>query len=92
MNKKVETKFKANSVKPSKGAELSGTVVGIAMAHTVKVKVVHLYRHPLYRKAVRIFKYFLVHNESLPLAIGDAVRIVETKPISKHFIVVNKIT
>lgn len=92
MNNKVETKFKQNSRQPSKGAELNGIVVGIAMVHTVKVKVVHLYRHPLYRKAVRKFKYFLAHNESLPLAVGDAVRIAETKPISKrkHFIVINK--
>lgn len=71
---------------------LVGEVVGVGLSKTIKVKVTHLYRHPLYRKAVKRSKIFLVHAEE-PFAIGDKVKIVETKPISKnkHFKVLGKI-
>lgn len=71
---------------------LTGEVVGVSMTKTVKVKVTHLFRHPLYRKAVKRSKIFLAHSEE-PLAVGDKVQIAETRPISKnkHFKVVGKI-
>ena len=69
-----------------------GTVTSIGMQKTVTVSVVHLFRHPLYKKAVRRHRKFAVHNEISGIAAGDKVSIRETKPISrrKHFILVEK--
>lgn len=70
-----------------------GTVVGTVKDKTVKVAVVRLFRHAMYRKTLRRTHTFLVHAEGMELAHGDRVRIVETKPISKnkHFRILEKI-
>jgi len=70
-----------------------GTVTSTAGQKTVTVMVEHLFRHPLYKKAVVRRRKFAVHNEIAGIAAGDKVHIKETKPISrrKHFIVVSKI-
>lgn len=71
---------------------VEGKVVSTKMKDTVTVSVMHLHVHPLYRKAVKRFKKFAVHNPGLELAVGDFVIISEIKPMSKkkHFIVVSK--
>jgi len=78
----------------SKGKELVGTVVGVGRLKTVKVKITHVFRHPLYQKAVVKNKRLSVHNELEGIVVGDLVRIAETRPISKtkHFIVKEKVT
>lgn len=60
-----------------------GTVIAKNSAKTVKVLVERLERHPLYKKTVKRRKTFLVHDEHEKCKIGDVVRIVETRPISK---------
>jgi small subunit ribosomal protein S17 len=60
-----------------------GTVVAKNSAKTVKVLVERLERHPLYKKTVKRRKIFLVHDEHEKCKVGDVVRIVETRPISK---------
>jgi small subunit ribosomal protein S17 len=60
-----------------------GTVVGKKMKKTVKVEVERQIRHPLYRKTVRRKTTFLVHDETEKCKLGDTVRIIETRPISK---------
>lgn len=82
-----------NNMTP-KVKELVGTVVGVGLSKTVKVKITHVYRHPLYRKAVTKSKRLAVHNEIEGITVGDLVRIVETRPISKtkHFMVKEKVT
>lgn len=79
---------------PKHGKELTGEVVSTKMNKTVVVEVVHIYRHPLYRKAMRKTKKFLAENVGIDLKVGDRVKIVETMPISKrkHFRVVEKIS
>lgn len=69
-----------------------GKVTSTAGQKTVTVVVEHTFRHPLYQKAVRRHQKFAVHNEISGIAVGDTVKIRETKPISrrKHFIVVAK--
>jgi len=59
----------------------------------VTVLVEHLFRHPLYRKAIKRHQKFAVHNEIEGIAVGDKVQIRETKPVSrrKHFIVMKKV-
>ncbi|KKW11211.1 MAG: 30S ribosomal protein S17 [Candidatus Gottesmanbacteria bacterium GW2011_GWB1_49_7] len=63
---------------------LEGKVVSLSGTKTVIVSVVHNFRHPLYKKAVKRMKRFAVHNEGKELAVGDVVKIVETRPISKN--------
>jgi small subunit ribosomal protein S17 len=53
------------------------------MAKTVTVAVERQVRHPLYRKIVRRKQTFLVHDETEKCKVGDVVRIIETRPISK---------
>jgi len=69
-----------------------GTVVSLSSAKTVIVAVVHQFRHPLYKKAVNRTQKFAVHNENTLLAVGDKVKIAETRPMSrtKHYKVVSK--
>ena len=82
------------SVSPrSRKRELVGKVVSVSMKQTVIVEVVRLSRHPLYKKAVKRNKNFPAHCEIADIAVGDNVKIVETRPISKtkHFKVVGKV-
>jgi small subunit ribosomal protein S17 len=60
-----------------------GTVVAKKMAKTVTVQVERQIRHPLYRKTIRRKQNFLVHDEAETCKVGDIVRIIETRPISK---------
>ena len=78
--------------KVSKKPGFVGEVISTDMAKTVKVRVSHLYRHPLYRKAVKRSKIFLAHTEE-SFTVGDKVKIVQTRPISKnkHFKIVGKV-
>ncbi len=69
--------------KIAKGKELKGKVISKKMTKTIVVEIAHMERHPLYRKATRVTKRFLVHDEKGTCAVGDTVTIVETRPISK---------
>lgn len=62
---------------------LTGVVVSAKMQKTVKVRVDRSYRHPLYGKVVRTHKNYLVHDE-MDSQPGDIVKMVESRPISKH--------
>ena len=62
-------------------AEKIGVVASDKMQKTVTVRVDRLVKHPMYRKYVRQRKKFMAHDE-LGAAIGDKVRIVETRPLS----------
>ncbi|MGB8706956.1 MAG: 30S ribosomal protein S17 [Dehalococcoidia bacterium] len=61
----------------------TGTVIGDKMDKTVVVLVESLRRHPLYKKVVRDTSKFKVHDEANTCKVGDVVRIVETRPLSK---------
>lgn len=61
-----------------------GTVVSDKMDKTVVVAVVRDKRHRLYRKRLRVTRRFKAHNENNEARIGDTVRIVETRPLSKE--------
>ncbi|MCJ7682083.1 MAG: 30S ribosomal protein S17 [Candidatus Aminicenantes bacterium] len=60
-----------------------GLVIGAEMKKTVKVRVERQVRHPLYKKIVKKRKNFLVHDEYEKCKVGDMVKIVATRPISK---------
>jgi small subunit ribosomal protein S17 len=60
-----------------------GRVVSNKMDKTIVVKVDYLKPHPLYRKIIRRTRKFHAHDETNVCAIGDVVRIEETRPMSK---------
>jgi small subunit ribosomal protein S17 len=62
---------------------LQGVVVSDKSAKTVTVKVERKIRHPLYNKIIRRSKKYAAHDETNACKIGDTVRIVESKPLSK---------
>ena len=60
-----------------------GTVVSDKMDKTIVVAVEDFVRHPLYNKPVKRTKKFKAHDENNVCNIGDRVRIMETRPLSK---------
>ena len=60
-----------------------GVVISDARDKTVTVEVRDSKRHPKYGKTVPVRKRFHAHDEANDAPIGDTVRIVETRPISK---------
>jgi small subunit ribosomal protein S17 len=60
-----------------------GIVVSDKMDKTITVAVEDFVRHSLYGKAVRRTKKFKAHDEQNVCGMGDKVRIMETRPISK---------
>ena len=61
----------------------TGTVVSDAMEKTVVVRISSQVRHPLYGKIVRRTTKLKAHDERGDAHVGDTVRIVETRPLSK---------
>ncbi len=71
----------------------AGIVVSTKMNKTIVVEVERKYLHPLYKKQVISHKKYHVHDEKQEAKVGDAVRIIETRPISKtKFYRLQKIT
>ena len=50
---------------------------------TIKVEIVTYHKHPLYGKRVKHSKKYAAHDENNKAKIGDKVRIIETRPLSK---------
>jgi len=63
--------------------ERQGTVVSDKGDKTIVVKVDTIKAHPRYKKVVRRSKRFHAHDEQNAAKIGDVVKIIETRPISK---------
>jgi small subunit ribosomal protein S17 len=63
---------------------LEGTVVSDKMENTVLVSVEERMRHRLYKKTVKRQRRFMAHDEELRPQMGDRVRIVEARPMSRH--------
>jgi len=64
--------------------EKIGIVASDKMQKTVVVRVDRLVKHPTYKRYVRRRSKFMAHNELEGVAVGDQVRIVETRPLSAH--------
>jgi small subunit ribosomal protein S17 len=54
------------------------------MEKTVVVAVTRLFQHPVYKKTVKRVTKFKAHDEQNKCQIGDTVKIIETKPLSKE--------
>jgi len=62
---------------------LVGIVVSDKMERTLVVKVNRRTTHPLYHKIIKVTKKYYVHDENNEARIGDVVKIMETRPLSK---------
>lgn len=60
-----------------------GTVVSDKMDKTIVVQVESKVKHPLYSKLQKRTKNFKAHDENNECGIGDTVKIMETRPLSK---------
>ena len=63
--------------------EQVGIVLNSKMEKTAIVQVTRLMQHPIFKKVIRRRKKYVVHDEKKVAKVGDKVRIVQTKPISK---------
>ena len=63
--------------------QLQGVVVSDKSEKTVVVRVERRFRHPIFKKTVRNSKKYAAHDEQSKFKVGDTVRIVESRPISK---------
>ncbi|OQA18401.1 MAG: 30S ribosomal protein S17 [Chloroflexi bacterium ADurb.Bin360] len=64
--------------------QLVGVVTSDKMEKTVVVTVERRYRHPLYKKVVTSTKKYMAHDETNACHVGDTVRIVESRPLSRQ--------
>ena len=60
-----------------------GEVVGDKMDKTIVVEVARRVRHLRYQKVITTYKKFYAHDEKNEAGMGDTVRIVESRPLSK---------
>ncbi len=64
--------------------ERTGLVVSNKMDKTITVEVQRRVKHPIYGKFVKKSSKFAAHDENNECNIGDTVRIMETRPLSKN--------
>lgn len=62
----------------------TGKVISNKMDKTVVVAITRLYQHPVYKKTVKRITKFMAHDEGNICKVGDTVRIIETRPLSRH--------
>ena len=62
---------------------LTGTVVSSNTNKTIVVKVTRRVQHKLYKKIISQSKKYHAHDENNFFKVGDIVKIIESKPISK---------
>ena len=66
------------------GRTLTGTVVSNKTDKTIVVRVETLVQHPLLKKFIRRHKKFMAHDPENECNIGDKVRIIESRPLSRQ--------
>jgi len=64
--------------------ERVGRVVSNKMVKTITIAVDRKVKHPIYGKFVNRTTKFMAHDEKNEAGIGDTVRIMETRPLSKN--------
>ncbi len=74
MEKKIINKIKRSFI---------GQVVSNTMKQTLVVNIDTMKMHPKYKKSYRVSKKFHVHDEKKVAKIGDTVKFVECRPLSK---------
>jgi len=64
--------------------ERIGVVVGNSMEKSIVVAVKRKVKHPIYKKFVTKTSKVIVHDETNTCSLGDTVKIMETRPLSKN--------
>ena len=64
--------------------ERTGVIVSNKMDKSIVVQVTRNVKHPIYGKFVKKSTKFIAHDEKNECNIGDKVRIMETRPLSKN--------
>ena len=72
------------SLENKKGRSLVGTVVSDKNDKTIVVRVETLVQHPLLKKFVRRHKKFTAHDPNNECGMGDKVKIIEFRPLSRN--------
>ena len=62
----------------------TGVVASVKMDKSITVIVQRRLRHPIYGKFVKKSKKFMAHDENNDCNVGDTVRIMESRPLSKR--------
>jgi len=80
-----QTKVESNGSQTAerKRRTLLGVVVSDKMEKTIVVQVTRRYRHPRYKKYIQERLRYKAHDETNDARIGDKVRIVESRPLSR---------
>ncbi len=73
----------AQTTERGRRKERVGVVIGDKMDKTVVVQILERKSHPLYKKVTSIRKRFKAHDETNEVGVGDRVRIMESRPLSK---------
>ncbi|MDD5728166.1 MAG: 30S ribosomal protein S17 [Victivallales bacterium] len=73
----VETQSRGNR------KERTGVVISDVQNKTIVIEVVRRTTHPRYKKVIKLRKKYTAHDENNQARIGDTVRVVETRPLSK---------
>lgn len=73
-----------NALEKRKGRALTGVVISDKNDKTIIVRVETLVKHPLLKKFVRRRKKFTAHDPANECGVGDVVKIVEYRPMSKN--------
>ena len=68
---------------PNNKNEKVGSVVSSKMAKTIVVEVIRRVPHPLYKRIISKRRKFYAHDEQSEAKVGDVVRIIECRPLSK---------
>lgn len=80
-------KLKAEEKNQSEGEAIkkifSGVVASVAMDKTAVVAVDRVKTHPKYKKRYTVNKKYKVHDERNELKVGDKIRFIECRPLSK---------
>jgi len=66
-----------------KQKKLIGTVISDKMQKTIIVRIGHMAKHQKYGRIIKRYNKFKVHDEKGAAKLGDIVRILETRPLSK---------
>ena len=75
--------MEATTKERGKRKVMTGTVVSTAMQKTAVVTIERLVRHEEYGKYIRQRSRFKIHDEKNECKVGDVVRFMETRPLSK---------
>ena len=77
------SKLNKKAVQRNLRKERTGVVTSAAMNKSIVVVVERKIKHPVYGKFIKKSNKFMAHDEKDECGIGDTVRIMETRPLSK---------